>query len=438
MTDTPTPPTDPEHTLDPATSPTGTPAPPPQTPRRRGLGALFAHQESGLVLVILLIGLGLTAFGMANPITRNVPLLVAPDATVALLDARGEPHEPGTLARTEISGFLVTEANGATRTYDAEDGWRYEASRRTLFGRQTTNAFLNRENLVLVAKDASFIAIMAVGMTGVIILAGIDLSVGSIYGLSAIVGAMAMSALPADAGWIVSVPVGVLVCVGVGTLCGLANGSMTVGLRVHPFVITLGMMAALRGLTFVLPSEFRNTQSIGGFPASFTSGFFKAEIMGVQPVPVVLMLLVALAGWFVLSRTVFGRRVFAIGGNETAARYAGIPVGRVKIIVYTAVGALAGLSACAAIGYYGAAETNAGQAYELQVIAATVIGGASLMGGRGTALGAVLGAIVIQLINNAMIILGVDPNYNQIVMGGAIIVAVVIDQTKQRLSARKG
>jgi ribose transport system permease protein len=140
----------------------------------------------------------------------------------------------------------------------------------------------------------------------------------------------------------------------------------------------------------------------------------------------------------VLSRTVFGRRIFAIGGNETAAKYAGIPVGRVKILVYTITGALCGLSACIYLGYLGAAETNAGNAYELQVIAATVIGGASLMGGRGTALGAVLGAIIIQLINNAMVIFSVDQSYNQIVMGAAIVIAVVIDQTKQRVQARRG
>jgi len=406
-------------------------------PRRRSLGDLFAHQESGLLIVIFLMGLGLTLFGMANPITRSIPVPVAPDATVVFLDLDGAEHEPGTLSRSRTAGFLVRTGD-SERTYSAADGWRYDAAKRTLYGERQVNAFLNKANLVLVAKDASFFAIMAVGMTAVIILAGIDLSVGSIYGLSAIVGAMAMSSLGPDANGFVAVAVGLAVCVGVGALCGLANGSMTVGLGVHPFVITLGMMAALRGLTIVLPSEFRNTQSIGGFPESFTSGFFKAEILGVQPVPVIVMLIVAVAGWFTLSRTVFGRRVFAIGGNETAAKYAGIPVGRVKVLVYTIMGALAGLSACVYLGYLGAAETNAGNAYELQVIAATVIGGASLMGGRGTALGAVLGAIVIQLINNAMIILGVDPNYNQIVMGGAIIVAVVIDQTKQRLAKRRG
>lgn len=407
-------------------------------PKRHGLGGLFGGQESGLVIVILLMGLGLTIFGAISPIQRPIPLPIAPDATIALLDLEGQPHPPGSLARTQISGFQVTQPGGSTTTYHAADGWRYESDRRTLFGQQSTNAFFNKQNLVLVANNATYFAIMAVGMTAVIILAGIDLSVGSIYGLSAIVGAMTLSALPPDTGWLLAVPITLAVCIGVGALCGLANGSMTVGLRVHPFVITLGMMAALRGLTIVLPNTFFNAQSIGGFPPAFTGGFFKAEILGVQPVPVIFMLLIAGAGWFTLSRTVFGRRVFAIGGNETAARYAGIPVGKIKIIVYTLMGAMAGLAACVYLGYYGAAETNAGNAYELQVIAATVIGGASLTGGRGTAIGAVLGAIVIQLINNAMILLNVDPNYNQIVMGTAIIVAVVVDQTKQRLGTRKG
>lgn len=414
----------------------GNAARPEQSPRRRT--GLFAHQESGLVIVILLMGIGMTIFGAIYPITRAIPIPVPADAAVSLLDLEGEPREPGMLARTEISAIRVTMPDGSSTEYPAAEKWRYDSNQRMLYGEQRTNAFLNRGNLVLVAKDASFFAIMAVGMTAVIILAGIDLSVGSIFGLSAIVGAMALTSLDATASGFLAVPIALAVCVGVGALCGLANGAMTVGLRVHPFVITLGMMAALRGLTIVLPSTFFASQSIGGFPPSFTSGFFRYEIAGVQPVPVILMLIVAACGWFVLARTVFGRRVFAIGGNETAARYAGIPVGRIKVLVYTIMGALAGLSACAAIGYYGAAETNAGNAYELQVIAATVIGGASLMGGRGSALGAVLGAIVIQLINNAMIILNVDPNYNQIVMGSAIIIAVVIDQTKQRLSARKG
>jgi len=313
-------------------------------------------------------------------------------------------------------------------------------------GQTTTvqvNKFLDFQNLVLLAKDASYIAIMAVGMTAIIVMGGIDLSVGSIYAMSAVVGAMALRALQAQwlgvpyegavatlggAPWWVAIPVGIGVCCAVGAACGAANGTMVVGLNVHPFIITLGMMAVLRGLVFVLTQG----QSVFSFPEAFTSGFFKAQILGVYPVPVIVMVLVALAGYMVLNRTVLGRRTYAIGGNETAARYAGIPVGRVKIIMYTLMGMLAGLSAAVYLGYLGAAASDAGSGYELSVIAATVIGGASLSGGRGSALGAVLGAFLIQLISNAMIILDIDPNYTQIVMGAAIIVAVVLDQVKSR------
>ena len=371
------------------------------------------------------------------------------------------------------------------------------------------NKFLDAENLVLLVKDASFIAIMAVGMTAVIVMGGIDLSVGSIYALSALIGGLflrynwsngppnlaigghsampwvligaallmglgARGALQAGAtrpskAWsfqaggfaltaaacaavlwtmgaeiiavrdgpgggegaslAMSLFVGVGACCLTGAACGLINGSLIVGLNVHPFIITLGTMAVLRGVAFVLTQGL----PVSGFPESFTSGFFKAQIWGVYPVPVMVMIAVAAAGAFVLRRAVLGRRTYAIGGNETAARYAGVPVGRTKIIMYTVMGMLAGLSAAVYLGYLGAASSDAGQGYELSVIAAAVIGGASLSGGRGSAVGAVLGAILIQLINNAMIILDIDTNYTNIVMGAAIVVAVVLDQTKSRL-----
>jgi ribose transport system permease protein len=309
----------------------------------------------------------------------------------------------------------------------------------------TTNTFLNLANLFLVLVFASFIAIMAVGMTGVITMGGIDLSVGSIYGLSALYGALALHAMqksslglgPNDMATSVggmslgvALPVALFVCCGVGALAGLLNGALIVGLRVHPFVITLGTMAAYRGW-IALPAK---AQTVGEFPESLTRDFFKSDWWGVTPVPVLFMVLAAIAGMFVLSRTVFGRRVFAIGGNEIAAYYAGIPVGRTKLFAYTIMGALAGLAACVYLGYFGAASPDAGNGYELQVIAAAVIGGASLSGGRGTALGAVLGAILVELLKNGMLILQIDSNYNQIVMGVAIILAVVMDQLKTRLT----
>jgi ribose/xylose/arabinose/galactoside ABC-type transport system permease subunit len=382
---------------------------------------LLATQESGLILVILIMGAILTFTGgtKETPTLKNVP-------AAAAVDTSSEP------------GWIVVRHGESETRYDAGQ-WRYvETSRvRRLIGpRVEVNKFLDFENLVQVVKDASFIAIMAVGMTAIIILAGIDLSIGSVYGLAALVGGLALHALQSGAeqtvsGWL-SVPVGLLVCGAVGAACGAANGAMIVGLRVHPFVITLGTMAAFRGLIQVVSQG----QSVGGFPASFTSGFFKAGMAGVYPVPVFIMVLVAIAGAFILARTVFGRRIYAIGGNETAARYAGVPVGAVQFAVYTLAGMLAGLSACVYLGYLGAAEPAAGTMYELKVIAAAVIGGASLMGGRGSALGAVLGAILIELINNGMVILNIPQDYTRIVMGAAIIIAVAVDQAKGRFAGR--
>jgi ribose/xylose/arabinose/galactoside ABC-type transport system permease subunit len=293
--------------------------------------------------------------------------------------------------------------------------------------RDEVNKFLDAQNLLQVANNASYIAVMAVGMTAIIALAGIDLSIGSIYALAAIMGAFAMRELERSAGLVVALPVGLGVCVAVGALAGGVNGAMIVGLRVHPFIITLGTMAIYRGVVFVLSRG----QTVSGFPESVQRGFFKLSVGGVQPVPALIMIVTTAAGWFMLSNTVLGRRVYAIGGNEIAARYAGVPVGSIKIRVYTLCGALAGLAACMYAGYYGAATSDAGTGYELRVIAAAVIGGASLSGGRGSALGAALGAIVIELINNGMIILAVDQSYNQIVMGAAIVIAVLVDQAKR-------
>ncbi len=381
---------------------------------------LLSAQESGLVLVIALLMAGLTIFGG----TKEAPVRV--------------PIPPGASVQELEGGVLVVAHAGRERRHVSESGWRIRESddgSRTALGRRTTSKFFDKDNLIVQTTTASFIAVIAVGMTAIIVLAGIDISVGSIYALAALAAAASISALCRDPGsaWhsgLLAVPLVIAVACAVGASCGLANGALSVGLRVHPFVITLGTMAIFRGIVFVGGQG----QTVGGLPESIQKGFFKLEYAGVYPVPTVIMLLVACAGAVVLSRTVFGRRVYAIGGNETAARYAGVPVGRVKIMVYTIAGALAGLSAAMYIGYFGAAESAAGRGYELKVIAAAVIGGASLSGGRGSALGAVLGAVLVQLIDNGMIILGIDQAYNEIVMGSAIILAVAIDQAKSRWS----
>jgi ribose/xylose/arabinose/galactoside ABC-type transport system permease subunit len=301
------------------------------------------------------------------------------------------------------------------------------------------NKFLNQQNLINAATSAAFYAIMAVGLTAIIVLGGIDLSVGAIYALAAVCGAYVLNSMQSSAGAgggaAISMPVaiitGLLVCCIVGTVCGLINGAASVGLGVHPFIITLGGMGVYRGTAFVTTKG----QSIGDLPPAFGDAI-RTRIGDIFIVPAAVMVVVGIAGAWVFSRTVFGRRVFAVGGNEVAAKYAGVPVALTKIKVFTIAGLLAGLSAFLALGYYGAASSADGTGYELEVIAAAVVGGASLSGGRGTALGAVLGAIIIQLINNGFDVLGFDANYRQIVIGLAIVLAVVIDQVQHRLSKR--
>jgi ribose/xylose/arabinose/galactoside ABC-type transport system permease subunit len=278
---------------------------------------------------------------------------------------------------------------------------------------------------------------MAVGATFVIISGGIDLSVGAIYALASVLAAIAFHAYgpegprSATSAW-VSLPAGVVVCLGLALLCGLINGGMIVALKVHPFIITLGTMAIFRGIAFVITKG----QSIGSFPQALRS-FVRWEVgEGLSLVPLVVMLLVALAGGIYLTRQASGRSVFAIGGNELASRYSGIRIHRVKLSVYLFSGLTAGVAALLSLGYYGGATSGDGQGYELNVIAAAVVGGASLSGGKGSALGALLGALIIQMISSGIVILGIDQNYSQIIIGSVVIIAVLLDQVNTWLRRR--
>ena len=336
--------------------------------------------------------------------------------------------EAGLLGVVVALGLLLSIFGGSLQVRDRDTG-----------GTHTVNKFLRADNLDKLAKNTSFFAIMAVGATLVIISGGIDLSVGSIYCLAAVCGAMFLHRFGphgvgagASPAWVV--PVAILLCLGVGTLCGLVNGLGVVLLRVHPFVITLGTMAIYRGVAFVMTKA----QAYTHFPAQFTDGLIRYEVgHNLYPVPMAIMVIVtALAGLY-LKFAVTGRQIFAIGGNELAARYSGLPVERVKLKVYALSGLMAGIAAMIMLGYYGAASSDAGKGYELDVIAAAVVGGASLVGGRGAALGALLGALIIQMINNGIIILEIDQNYSQIIIGAVIVVAVVLDRINTALRERR-
>lgn len=362
-----------------------------------------------------------------------MPTEVAIESNAADLPARTRSRRPrfqetGLLGVVVAIGLLLSVFGGSMPVRERNSGKT-----------RTVNKFLRADNLDKLAKNTSFFAIMAVGATLVIITGGIDLSVGSVYCLAAVCGAMFLHRFgPQGAGagasplWVV--PAAILLCLGVGTLCGLMNGLGVVLLRVHPFVITLGTMAIYRGIAFVMTKA----QAYTHFPAEFTDGLIRYEVSrNLYPVPMTIMFTVTLIAALYLKFAVTGRQIFAIGGNEQAARYSGLPVEGVKLKVYAFSGLMAGIAAMIMLGYYGAASSDAGKGYELDVIAAAVIGGASLSGGRGSALGALFGALIIQMINNGIIILEIDQNYSQIIIGAVIVLAVVLDRINTLLRERR-
>ncbi|MDB4891270.1 MAG: ABC-type transporter, integral rane subunit [Gemmatimonadetes bacterium] len=295
------------------------------------------------------------------------------------------------------------------------------------------NNFWNANTLVQTATDASFFAIMAIGATMVIISGGIDLSVGSIYALAGVTMAMVLRQLGPMGGG-TTAWVGFLICAGIGLLCGLLNGVLVVVLKVHPFIITLGTMWILRGIAFVATKA----ESIL-VPTSLTH-VAKASLGmsgGLYPVPMLAMIVITVIGAIYLTRTVMGRHIFAFGGNVEASRFAGLSLSRIQIGVFTISGLTAGIAAYLGASFYGSASSGDAQGYELYVIASAVVGGASLMGGKGSAVGATLGALLIVLIRQSIRTLHFDQNYEWIVIGCAIIIAVVIDQWSTRVTARR-
>ncbi|MGH7668056.1 MAG: ABC transporter permease, partial [Gemmatimonadaceae bacterium] len=258
-------------------------------------------------------------------------------------------------------------------------------------------------------------------------------SVGAIYALSGVTMAMVLRA----AGPMSPVPtllLGLGTCLAVSLLCGLANGLMVIGLNVHSFIITLGTMWILRGQAFVTS----HAESII-LPGPLTN-IVRAPLgmgEGLYPVPMLVMFVVTALGAVYLSRTVMGRHVFAVGGNPEASRYAGLSVKRVTLGVFVLSGLTAGIAAFLGAGFYGSATSSDASGYELYVIASAVVGGASLIGGKGSAISAMLGAMLIVLIRQAIRTLHLDQNYEWIIVGSAMILAVVIDQSGSRLLARR-
>jgi ribose/xylose/arabinose/galactoside ABC-type transport system permease subunit len=282
-----------------------------------------------------------------------------------------------------------------------------------------TPQFLTLRNLINVVRQISLNGILAIGVTYVLLTGGVDLSLGSMVALTGVVAACFAHPGP--------VPVMVPVLIGVltGMVCGTVNGLVITWGRVAPFIVTLGMMTVARGLALVISR---------GKPVSDLSHPFRViggDVLGF-PIPILLLALVALISWLFLTRTRVGRYVYAVGGNEQAALASGIHVGAVKTFAYTVCGGLAGLAGVVLASRLTTGQPNAGVAYELDAIAAVVIGGTSLSGGVGGVGGTLLGALLMGVINNGLDLLNVSSYYQQIVKGLIIVGAVWLDKTQEK------
>jgi ribose transport system permease protein len=277
-----------------------------------------------------------------------------------------------------------------------------------------TPHFLTVSNLLNVAQQTSINAIIAVGLTFVIISGGIDLSVGSMVAFSGVVLA---SLLQRE----VPLPIAIAGGLGTGLGCGMVNGLLITFGRLPPFIATLGMMSVARGGALL----FTEGRPISGFGGTFR-WLATGELFFV-PVPIVVMAVVYVIAHVVLRRTPFGRYTFAIGGNEEAALLSGVRVWLHKTMVYGASGLLSALAACVLTARLNSAQPIAGINYELDAIAATVIGGTSLMGGQGSVVGTLIGALIMGVLRNGLNLLGVSSFIQQLVIGAVIILAVLMD-----------
>src|SRR5665647_547028 len=281
-----------------------------------------------------------------------------------------------------------------------------------------TDTFVSGPNLDSLGRQVSIFAIIAVGELLVILTAGIDLSVGSIVGLSGIVAAQVAIGTEGYG----ATGLAIAVALAAGVACGLLSGLLYAFLRIPPFIATLGVMGIARGITLLLSGG----RTIQPLPKEF-EGIADGSLFGVANL-IWITLIVVVLGSVLLTQTTWGRYVHAVGSNEESARLSGVPVKTVLISVYTVSGLLAGLGGVLLASRLNNGVPTAGTGYELQAIAACVIGGASLFGARGTAVGALIGALIVSMLNNGGSLLGIDPFWLQIAIGVLILVAVAIDQ----------
>ena len=303
-----------------------------------------------------------------------------------------------------------------------------------LFLSLTTDTFLTVGNLLNVGRQVSLLGIMAIGMTFVLISGEVDLSVGSTYALAGLGTGMLIVA-----GWALLPAVAIGLAIGVSV--GVVNGVLATYGRSPSLIATLGRLSVIRGIALLMTDGQPVTVNVrlGADPAVLSSFQFIGQgyLLGLVPMQLVFFIVVALGAWSLLANTNFGFRVFAVGGNAKAARVAGMPVFAVKIWAFVIMGFLAALAGILSLAFLPSGQAGrTGVGLELDVIAATIVGGASLAGGEGTILGTVLGVLIIGVLRNGLVLLGISPFWQETIIGLVIIIAVAIDKwTRARRTA---
>ncbi len=282
--------------------------------------------------------------------------------------------------------------------------------------------FLTKSNLLNVFRQTSINAIIAAGMTFVILTSGIDLSVGSILGFS---GAIAAKMLATGS----NIFLALLVAMVIGAISGILNGIIITKGKVQPFIATLAIMILLRGATMVFTSG--RPIAVSGDKISPIFRWVGTGNIGGIPVPIIIMAIVFIICYYILNHTQFGRHIYAVGGNEEAALLSGVNTDKVKILAYTISGILAAVAGIIVTSRLSSAQPTAGDGYELDAIAAVVLGGTSLVGGQGTVIGTIIGALIIGILNNALNLMDVQSYYQMIAKAIVILIAVLLDKKEK-------
>jgi ribose transport system permease protein len=280
-------------------------------------------------------------------------------------------------------------------------------------------AFLKLDNIINVLRQASYTAVAAVGMTMVIIIAQIDISAGSLIAVSGLLAAWAFKKTG-------SITLAVLSAILIGAVVGLFNGVIVSKGKLHGFIATLASMTILRGFAYIFT---------GGNPISISDPRFSSigtGYVGFIPIPVIIMVVVVIFGWFVMNKTRFGRYIYAIGGNEEASKWSGLNVDKIKIAVFAIMGTLTSIAGIIVASRLGSGQPSAGQNFEMDCITATAVGGTSMYGGRGKLSGTIVGVLLLSVLSNGMTLINVDSYWQQVIKGVIIIIAVVIDTRSKR------